>query len=61
MPRFSLRDLFWLTLVAAVCVAWWLDHHRQETWLRFYEQQGFSRQSGFAFPSGRTPVRSSPK
>jgi hypothetical protein len=24
--RFSVRDLIWLTLLAAVLVAWWLDH-----------------------------------
>ena len=23
--KFSLRDLFWLTLVAACCVMWWQD------------------------------------
>jgi hypothetical protein len=25
MPRFSIRDLFWLTLVAGVGVGWWVD------------------------------------
>jgi hypothetical protein len=25
-PRFSIRDLFWLVLVAALIVGWWLDH-----------------------------------
>jgi hypothetical protein len=24
--RFSLRDLFWLTLVVAMAFGWWLDH-----------------------------------
>jgi hypothetical protein len=24
--RFSIRDLGWLTLLAAVLIAWWLDH-----------------------------------
>jgi Bacterial type II/III secretion system short domain len=24
--RFSIRDLLWLTALAAVAVAWWLDH-----------------------------------
>ncbi len=23
--RFSIRDLLWLTLVAALCVGWWID------------------------------------
>lgn len=26
--NFSIRDLLWLTLVAALVGAWWLDHHR---------------------------------
>ena len=26
--QFSIRDLLWLTLVAAVFVLWWLDHRR---------------------------------
>jgi hypothetical protein len=25
MLRFSLRDMFWLTLVAALLVTWWVD------------------------------------
>jgi len=29
MPlRFSIRDLLWLTLVVALCLGWWIDHHR---------------------------------
>jgi hypothetical protein len=27
--RFSIRDLLWLTIVAAVFCSWWLDHRRQ--------------------------------
>jgi len=30
MRRFSIRDLFWLTLVVAMGVGWWLDRERQE-------------------------------
>jgi hypothetical protein len=26
--RFSIRDLLWLTLVAALAVGWWVDHKR---------------------------------
>ena len=26
--RFSIRDLFWLTLVVALAVGWWLDHRK---------------------------------
>jgi len=25
-PRFSVRDVLWLTLAVALCVAWWRDH-----------------------------------
>ena len=28
LPRFSLRDLFWLVLVAALGCAWWMDRSR---------------------------------
>ena len=24
--RFSIRDLFWLTLVVALAVGWWIEH-----------------------------------
>jgi hypothetical protein len=27
-PRFTIRDLVWLTLVVAMGVGWWLDHAR---------------------------------
>jgi hypothetical protein len=27
--RFTIRDLLWLTLLAAVAVAWWIDRGRQ--------------------------------
>lgn len=29
MPRFNLRTILWLFLVAALCVGWWADHRRQ--------------------------------
>ena len=32
--RFTIRDLFWLVLVAALAVGWWIDH------LRLDEQLG---------------------
>ena len=28
--RFSVRDLLWLTALAALAVSWWLDHRAQE-------------------------------
>jgi hypothetical protein len=27
--RFTIRDLLWSTVVAAVCAAWWMDHRYQ--------------------------------
>ena len=27
-PYFTIRDLFWLTLVAAILTVWWLEHPR---------------------------------
>lgn len=32
--RFSIRDLLWLTLLVALCLAWWIDsrrYHRSTT------------------------------
>ena len=26
--KFSIRDLLWLTVVVAILLAWWADHHR---------------------------------
>ncbi len=26
--RFTIRDLLWLTVVAALAVGWWIDHRR---------------------------------
>jgi len=28
LPRFTLRDLFWLVLVCALAVGWWVEHTR---------------------------------
>ena len=29
--RFSIRDLLWLMVVAAIGVCWWIDHREQTT------------------------------
>ena len=26
--RFTIRDVFWMTLVVVLGVGWWIDHHR---------------------------------
>ncbi len=35
-PRFSIRDLLWLTLVVGMAVGWWVDHDR--LWAKYAEQ-----------------------
>lgn len=59
--RFLIRDIFWLTLVVALAVAWWLDHRQQaaevqefHNYVEFYERHLMeSRSSGFPVPPGR--------
>lgn len=42
-PKFSLRDLFWLTLVFALAVGWWADRGQLDEWHR-RRFDGLSRQ-----------------
>jgi hypothetical protein len=37
MKRFSIRDLFWLTLVIAICAAWWVDHKASLDYREYYK------------------------
>src|SRR5436190_13973205 len=37
--KFSIRDLLWLTLVAACAVSWWIDRSRLQTKLETVETQ----------------------
>ena len=37
-PRFTLRDLFWLVLVAAMGCAWWANHHSFKELQRLREE-----------------------
>jgi hypothetical protein len=39
MFRFSIRDLFSLTLVAGVALAWWVDHQAQAVKVDYYMDQ----------------------
>jgi hypothetical protein len=34
LMRFSLRDLFWFTVVVAMGVAWWMDRSKLEARLK---------------------------
>ena len=35
--RFTIRDLLWLTVVAALAVGWWLDHRHLDNQVSHYE------------------------
>ena len=37
MPRFTIRDVLWLTVVVALAVGWWIDHRRQAGIIDFQE------------------------
>jgi hypothetical protein len=39
--RFTIRDLFWLTLVVALAVGWWIDA-KELRWLRA-EKEGIEQ------------------
>ena len=32
MFRFTIRDVVWLMMVAALTAAWWVDHRMAATW-----------------------------
>jgi hypothetical protein len=38
-PHFTIRDVFWTITLAAVLVAWWMDHHRLIAMFDDYEQR----------------------
>jgi hypothetical protein len=37
--RFTIRDLFWLVLVAALAAAWWSDRRSLEPYRKLWEDQ----------------------
>jgi hypothetical protein len=39
MYRFTIRDMLWLTVVAALAVSWWVDLERIDTTLARLEQE----------------------
>ena len=38
MFRFTIRDLLWLTIVAALAIGWWLDSRRSQRQIKHLEQ-----------------------
>jgi len=37
--KFTIRDLFLVTMIVALAVAWWLDHRRQTTEIKKLKEQ----------------------
>jgi len=37
--KFTIRDLFLVTMIVAVCVAWWVDHRRQAREVKELKEQ----------------------
>ena len=63
--RFAIRDLIWLTVVAALCVAWWIDRGRLAVPLADYRrlkaaeasQDAYLRSEEGVLLSGARPSR----
>ena len=49
--RFSIRDLLLVTMIVAVCVAWWLDHRRLSERLRTIDEDAKVREKFNALSS----------
>jgi hypothetical protein len=56
-PRFTIRDLLWLTALVALAVGWWLDHTQMAS--RLDKLDLFSRAHDFRTPS--IPPAASPR
>lgn len=60
--KFSIRDLMWLTMVAAVLVAWWVDRSRLVARFRPYEiQRELDEYFRLPPPQNEGPVPNPPK
>jgi hypothetical protein len=61
MFRFSIRDLLWLTLLASVAVAWWIDRSRLaaevEGWRQTAEWQSYPPLPSSFPPAIPAPVK----
>ena len=45
--RFTIRDLLWLTLLAAVLVAWWVDRRAQTARIEALEKAALVRSAQY--------------
>lgn len=55
MFRFTIRDLFWLTLLVALATVWWTDRRRQNA--RIQTLQGISElEAASIFPRDRDGI-----
>ena len=53
LPRFTLRDLFWLVALVAMGCGWWVDHARQVADRDSAYMKGI--QTGVMYDKGRVP------
>jgi hypothetical protein len=44
MCRFTIRDVLWLTVVAALSVSWWVDNKRIENTLKAFKAEHDAKQ-----------------
>jgi hypothetical protein len=51
--KFNIRDLLWLTLLAAVAVAWWMDHQSEVQRIEFLKEKS----SYHAYPTSNAYQR----
>jgi hypothetical protein len=55
--KFTIRDLFLVTMIVAILVAWWLDHRRQGQTIENMQTQIDSMESTQSAYSGAWAIR----
>jgi hypothetical protein len=66
MFRFTIRDVLWLTVVAAMGASWWIDHRRQAGEIARLDRLGIELEPFFPAvgdvkPTLTAPVQSAPE